>query len=251
MLQNGSHLVGWAVGPPLAVKEEIMAVVTTDIRTKAEKANFVSNMIRLQEENNVASKDLAEMIGVSSNYISKIRCGRTDPTDRIAKSLSELFGVKIDALYVSKEEADRTAWEKYGRKLKAARRKRGMSVTDVSKYLGCTNLVYEEMEAGKCSTSDSFKEKLSKLFFNEPVVYHADTEIRLMEKAKSPASSQKAENQPVILSERPSSEGISIEVADVIVRHVKDLNVSTDIQRKVFRELSAYLLRIQEEKLFG
>ena len=214
-----------------------------------ERANFVAQMISFQEKENISNKDLAQALDVSDNYICQIRKGKQNASPRIIKGVSDLSGIKVADLIRDPQEIAQAERAKYGRKLRKARLARGMSLLQVAQYLGTTKLVYAEMEDGKCSTCDDFKKQLEKLFFAEPVVTKLEPAKASEAKPASPAEPKLAPKAEPKAEDTATD--IPLEVIDVVIKHVKDLNVSEDIQRKVYRAFSEYQLAKREEALFG
>ena len=214
--------------------------MSTGKYSEQECINFVKNLILFQREKALTNADIASVLEVSPTFICSIRNGRQKPSERIIKGVSDLSGIKVADLLEDPDNLRMKEWAAYGKRLRKARKNRGMTQVDVANYLGVPKLVYVEMEEGKCSTTEDFKKKLDKLFFAEITVYQTKPEY------KTPSDDEKPAQNAA-----PETAEIPLDIIDVVIKHVKDLKVSEDIQRKIFRSLSEYQLAKREETLFG
>lgn len=69
--------------------------------------SFADNLIELRKFHDFSQEELAEMIGVSRQTLSKYETGESLPDIERCKLLADVFGVSIDSLIsYSKEDAD-------------------------------------------------------------------------------------------------------------------------------------------------
>ena len=203
--------------------------------SEKEILNFRNNLIGIQKDEGISNKELAQLIGVTPEYVSKIRNGKARPSARISADLANLVNVPEQDLFLTPQERKYKEWAVYGRKLQKARMAKGLHAGDIAAFLGTTLEVYKQLEDGKCYASASWVEKLDKLLFD-----HKEEE-----KKDAPAEAAEAKPEPAIPAEIPMA------TIDIIISHVRDLKVAPESQREIFRTLSEYKLRKQEEELFG
>ena len=73
--------------------------------------SFSENLIELRKRNNYSQEDLAELIGVSRQTLSKYETGESVPDIEKCKQLAEVFSVTLDDLVsYEKESADNMGW---------------------------------------------------------------------------------------------------------------------------------------------
>ena len=60
---------------------------------------FSRNLRRLRQEKNLTQEQLANMLGVSTQSISRWECGNTLPDVMLLPEIAQLYGVTIDDLY--------------------------------------------------------------------------------------------------------------------------------------------------------
>lgn len=189
---------------------------------------FRQNLTSLRKDAGLTAKELCEMIGISHSYISNIENGRDKPSLALAEKIADAFGLPLKDMYISERDRKREARRAYGRSLMKKRMNKGLTLSTVAGALGTTVAVYKEVEAGDCSVSDSWKRTLAVLY---------------------------GEDKPAPVKEEPKkvepTATIPDEIVDVILKHVTDLNVSTDIQKRVVRYFSEVELANRERRLFG
>lgn len=191
--------------------------------------HFRQNLASLRKDAGLTAGELCQLVGVSHSYVSNIENGRDKPSLALAEKFADAFGLPLKDMYVSERDRKREARRAYGRSLMKKRMSKGLSLSAVAGALGTTVAVYKEVEAGDCTVSDSWKKTL---------------EAMLDEKKPEPI---KAEPKKV------GAEAVAIpdEIVDVILKHITDLNVSVDIQKRVFRYFSEIELANRERRLFG
>ena len=190
--------------------------------------NFRQNLKSLRTDSGLSAAELCEMLGVSHSYVYNIENGRDRPSLELAEKIADTFGLPLKDMYISERDRKREARRAYGRSLMKKRMSKGLTLSTVAGALGTTVAVYKEVEAGDCSVSDSWKKTL---------------EVMLGDSKPEPVKEEPKKVEPTVT--------IPDEIVDVILKHVKDLNVSTDIQKRVFRYFSEVELANRERRLFG
>ena len=126
---------------------------------------------------------------------------------------------------------DERVWEirkKYGAVLKTKREEKGLPLAVVAGALNIPPSVYKEYEQGLCSITDREVEMLDKL-------------LGISEKPKV------VERKVVV--EVPVE--VPTKVCDIILEHIRDLQISEDEQRNLWRYFSKAKLDADERRLFG
>lgn len=214
--------------------------------TEVEALAFSKNMRIFQEKEDLTVKELAELLGVSSGYISNIKAGQYKASPRIVEELSKLSKIPESVLLTDPEDVVWAERKEFGKRCRKARSSLGYTKKQVCDFAGIgTSRILDEIESGQCSTTPEQREKLEKLLFPKMTVV---AEATPTPEAEKPAETVKEDKSEVVAK---TEAGIPYEVIDVVIKHVKDLNVSEDIQRKVFRSLSEYVTALKEEALFG
>lgn len=107
-------------------------------------------------------------------------------------------------------------------------KKRGLTPKEVAGALGIEPYIYKEYEQGVSSITDR----------------EMDTLTRLLDIGKEPKVIEK-ETIVEVTADIPS------EIYDIILGHIKDLQVSEDEQRTVWRYFNKVRMDMEERKLFG
>ena len=202
--------------------------------TDAEAKTFGSELKRLRKEAGLSAEAFGELCGRSYIHIYGIENGKRKPSPELAERIADVFNTTVeDMLGETKaaEASDEEVWafrRKYGRKLFVARQAKGLSVRTVAGALGILPSVYKEYEEGTCSITDREMDVLNKL-------------LGIGEKPKVEVVKEAVE-VPAEIPER---------ICDLILGHVKDLQISEDEQKEVWRYFNQVRLDAEERRLFG
>jgi putative transcriptional regulator len=58
----------------------------------------MNNLKTLREQNNIKQYELANLLGISKDYLSMIERGKRTPGFKLAKTIADCFLVKVDDL---------------------------------------------------------------------------------------------------------------------------------------------------------
>ena len=200
----------------------------TNFLTDEQKAVFASEMKRLREEANMSTTEFSKYIGVSQSYVSNIECVNRTPSMPLMEKIAGAFDTTVDAMLAPTDERVIEFRKKYGATLKQHREARGLPCRVVAGALGVPPQVYKEWEQGLCSITEYQMEMLDKL-------------LGIGEKPK-------VETVEVVV-EVPAN--VPTEICDIILGHIKDLQICEDEQKQVWRYFSRIKLDAEERRLFG
>lgn len=200
----------------------------TNFLTDEQRKAFASEMKRLREGANMSTTEFSKYLGVSQPYISNIECMNRTPSMPLMEKIAGAFDTTVDAMLAPVDDRVIEFRRKYGAMLKAHREAKGLPCRVIAGALGVPPQVYKEWEQGLCSITDYQKEMLDKL-------------LAIGEKPK-------VETVEVVV-EAPAE--IPTGICDIILAHVKDLQISEDEQKEVWRYFSKVRLYAEERKLFG
>ena len=196
---------------------------------------FGSEARRLRADAGFNLRQFAELIGVTENYYCKIEHGKKCPSPQLADRIANAFDTTAEQMLVAKLPelgvSDDKVWEfrkKYGAALKQHREEKGLPCSVVAGALGIPTAVYKEYEQGLCSITDRQMELLDKL-------------LGIGEKPKVV--------EKEIIVEVPAE--VPTGICDTILTHIKDLQISEDEQKEVWRYFSKIKLDAEERRLFG
>ena len=194
-----------------------------------ERTNFLTDeMKRLREEANMSTTEFSKYLGVSQSYVSNIECVNRTPSMPLMEKIAGAFDTTVDAMLAPTDERVIEFRKKYGATLKQHREARGLPCRVVAGALGVPPQVYKEWEQGLCSITEYQMEMLDKL-------------LGIGEKPK-------AETVEVVV-EVPAN--VPTEICDIIMGHIKDLQICEDEQKQVWRYFSRIKLDAEERRLFG
>ena len=205
--------------------------------TDEQAKTFGAEVRRLRKEAGLSRSDFAELVEVTPIHITHIEAAQRKASPQLAEKLASVFGVTVnDILGLSdssepSDANDERVWEfrrKYGATLKAHREAKGLPCRVVAGALGVPLQVYKEWEQGLCSIGESQMEMLDRL-------------LGIGEKPK-------VETVEVVV-EVPAE--VPTEICDIIMGHIKDLQVSEDEQKEVWRYFKGLQLDAEERKIFG
>ena len=196
--------------------------------TSAQSEVFGAEMKRRREEAGMSTKEFASYVGISQAYVCNLESANRKPSPQLAEKIAEAFGTTINEMLVSADDRVKEFREKYGATLKKHRMEKGLPCTVMAGALGIPVAVYKEYEQGLCSITDGN-------------MWTLDTLLGIGEKPKV------VEKEVVV--EVPAE--IPAEICNTILEHVRDLQVSEDEQRAVWRYFTGLKLDAEERRLFG
>jgi len=53
---------------------------------------------QLRKSKSISQEDLASMLKINRNYLSRIETGKSEPTSSILKNIAEIFGIDLNSL---------------------------------------------------------------------------------------------------------------------------------------------------------
>lgn len=209
-----------------------MRVSSNSTFTLEEAGVFGKEMRRLRKESGLKVKELAELVGVSDNYVSNIESPSKNkkPSPQLAERIANVFDTTVEQMLNPKTNDDRV-WEfrrNYGATLKEHREAKGLPSKVLAGAVGVPTQVYREWEQGLCSITDMQMAMLDRL-------------LGIGEKPKVVAETKIVETP----AEVPS------EICDIILRHIKDLGDDVNEQKKVWRYFTDMRIAAEERELFG
>lgn len=225
-------------------------------RTVEEWTFFRANLRRLMKEASLTGKEMAELIGVSSNYISKILCGHSTPGISTQERIADCFGVSANSLFFEEDRARVAKWKAFGNSVRAARESRGWTCEYTAHLLKLDPVDYRIIEKGDRNITGSMKKRVCDLFdLNQHGKAEPATQAEEVKKVpkKRTTIAQVVVTQPAKQANKAVSvaEDLSNEIIDMIIKHVTDLKVSKDSQIKVYRAFSKLRMRREELEIFG
>ena len=196
--------------------------------TDAEAKTFGSELKRLREEAGLTGVAFAELIGTSAGHISQLERGTKKPSPELAERIADAFNVTVSDMLISNDTRITEMRRKIGAKFRDKRREKGLAINTIAGALGVLPYVYEEYEKGLCSITDREMDILNKLLgINEEPKVETVKEV-----VEVPAE-------------------IPAQICDLILGHIKDLQVSEDEQKEVWRYFNKVKLDAEERRLFG
>lgn len=196
--------------------------------TDAQSKVFSAEMKRLRKEAGMTTKEFASYVGISQAYVCNIESASRKPSPQLAEKIANAFDKTVDDMFISKDDRAREFREKYGATLKSHREEKGLPCSMVAGALGIPPAVYKEYEQGLCSITDRNMEMLDKL-------------LGIGEKPKV------VETKVVV--EVPAE--IPAKICNIILEHVRDLQIDESEQKEVWRYFSRARLDAEERRLFG
>lgn len=191
-------------------------------------AIFSANARELRKSAGFKTKDFADYVGVGATYYSVVENGHKCPSPELAERIAGAFGMTVKEMLIPLEEQTEQSRIDYGKKLRIAREKKGLTAVEVAGALGIPSAVYKEYEKGLCSITEREKNTLERLLLKEEV--------------KHPVEVQK---------QTPKVEKPKADIVDIMLEHIKDLQVDVETQKKAFRFLHELKLAEEEKRLFG
>lgn len=196
--------------------------------TSAQSKIFGTETKRRRKEAGMSAKEFARYVGVSQSYLCSLESASKKPSPQLAEKIAEAFSTTINEMLVPADDRVKEFREKYGATLRKHRMEKGLPCKVMAGALGIPVAVYKEYEQGLCSITDGNMWTLDKLLGigEEPKVVEKEVVVEVP--AEMPA-----------------------EICNTILEHVRDLQVSEDEQRAVWRYFTGLKLDAEERKLFG
>ena len=205
-----------------------MRVSSNSIMTSAQSKIFGAEMKRRRGEVGMSTKEFARYVGISQAYVCNLESANRKPSPQLAEKIAEAFSTTVNEMLVPADDRVKEFREKYGATLRKHRMEKGLPCAVIAGALGIPVAVYKEYEQGLCSITDGN-------------MWTLDTLLGIGEKPKA------VENEVVV--EVPAE--IPAEICNIILEHVRDLQVSEDEQRAVWRYFTGLKLDAEERRLFG
>lgn len=201
--------------------------------TDEQGKRFAAEIKRLRKEAGLTQEEFADLVGISQSYTNNLECGRRKPSPQLADKIADAFSTTTAEMLGAKEDKpdDDGVWEirrKFGATIKSHREAKGLPIAILAGALGIPTSVYKEYEQGLCSITDR----------------EMDTLRRLLGIGEKPKVVEKT-----VTVEVPAE--VPVKICDIILAHIKDLQVSEDEQKEVWRYFKELKLNAEERTLFG
>lgn len=213
-----------------------MKVSSNSKMTEEQAKTFGAELKRLRKEARLSAEAFGKLCDCSYIHIYSIESGKRKPSPELAERIADVFNTTVaemlgEAKAVEAEASDEKVWEmrkKYGKVLREHREAKGLSPATIAGALGIPPYVYREYEQGLCSITDREMDILSKL-------------LGIGEKPEVVVETKTVE----VPAEIPA------EIYDIILKHIKDLQVDEATQRVVWRYFNQVRVDAEERRLFG
>lgn len=233
-------------------------------KTDEEWTNFRSNLRRLMTEGSLSGKEMAELIGTTNGYVSKILCGRVNPGADTLANIADCFGVSASSLFFDEDRAKVAEWKAFGSAVKKARQDKGWALEYTARCLSLDPVDYGIIEKGDRSISGPMKIRVCNLLGlnqHKPVADSSSKKSEEVRKPKAVNKQTKAPERTTILqtsvkvpakkSKKTAAYELSDETISIVMLNIKSLPIPEDTQRKVFREFANLRISREEKMLFG
>ena len=205
-----------------------MRISSNSALTDAQNAIFGAELKRLRKQEKLSATAFGELVGVNANHIYALETGKRKPSPELAERIADVFNIKVEDMLVTHDEKVWETRREYGKTIRERRRSKGLTVNVVAGALGVTTAVYKEYEQGLCSITEQQK-------FVLDTILGLNEEPKVIEKE--------------IIVEIPAE--IPTVICDVIMEHIKDLQIDAEAQKKIWRYFRKVKLDEEERKLFG
>lgn len=205
-----------------------MRVSSNSAMTDAQNAIFGAELKRLRKQEKLSATAFGELVGVNAAHIYALETGKRKPSPELAERIADVFNIKVEDMLVTHDEKVWETRREYGKTIRERRRSKGLTVNVVAGALGVTTAVYKEYEQGLCSITEQQK-------FVLDTILGLNEEPKVIEKE--------------IIVEIPAE--IPTVICDVIMEHIKDLQVDAEAQKKIWRYFRKVKLDEEERRLFG
>lgn len=205
-----------------------MRVSSNSAMTDAQNAVFGAELKRLRKQEKLSATAFGELVGVNAGHIYALEVGKRKPSPELAERIADVFNIKVEDMLVTHDEKVWETRREYGKTIRERRRSKGLTVNVVAGALGVTTTVYKEYEQGLCSITEQQK-------FVLDTILGLNEEPKVIEKE--------------IIVETPAE--IPTDICDVIMEHIKDLQIDAEAQKKIWHYFRKVKLDEEERKLFG
>lgn len=205
-----------------------MRVSSNSAMTDAQNAIFGAELKRLRKQEKLSATAFGELVGVNKGHIYALEAGKRKASPELAERIADAFNVKVEDMLVTHDEKVWETRREYGKTIRERRRSKGLTVNVVAGALGVPTAVYKEYEQGLCSITEQQK-------FALDTILGLNEEPKVIEKE--------------IIVEIPAE--IPTVICDVIMEHIKDLQIDAEAQKKIWRYFRKVKLDEEERKLFG
>ena len=205
-----------------------MRVSSNSAMTDAQNAIFGAELKRLRKQEKLSATAFGELVGVNAGHIYALETGKRKPSPELAERIADVFNIKVEDMLVTHDEKVWETRREYGKTIRERRRSKGLTVNVVAGALGVTTAVYKEYEQGLCSITEQQKFVLN-------TILGLNEEPKVIEKE--------------IVVEVPAE--IPTVICDVIMEHIKDLQIDAEAQKKIWRYFRKVKLDEEEHRLFG
>lgn len=205
-----------------------MRVSSNSAMTDAQNAIFGAELKRLRKQEKLSATAFGELVGVNAGHIYALEAGKRKPSPELAERIADVFNIKVEDMLVTHDEKVWETRREYGKTIRERRRSKGLTVNVVAGALGVPTAVYKEYEQGLCSITEQQK-------FALDTILGLNEEPKVIEKE--------------IIVEIPAE--IPTVICDVIMEHIKDLQIDAEAQKKIWRYFRKVKLDEEERRLFG
>lgn len=205
-----------------------MRVSSNSAITDAQNAIFGAELKRLRKQEKLSATAFAELVGVNAGHIYALEAGKRKPSPELAERIADVFNIRVEDMLVTHDEKVWETRREYGKTIRERRRSKGLTVNVVAGALGVPTAVYKEFEQGLCSITEQQK-------FVLDTILGLNEEPKVIEKE--------------IIVEMPAE--IPTVICDVIMEHIKDLQIDAEAQKKIWRYFRKVKLDEEEHRLFG
>lgn len=207
-----------------------MSKASYSTMTTEQSKVFGKEMKRLRKDASLTISEFAKYLEVSASYLCSLEQARKKPSPLLAEKIAKAFNLTVDEM-LAPEDANSRVDEfrkKYGTALKEHREKKGLPCAVVAGALGIPPYVYKEYEQGLCSVTEREIDILNRLLDIGKKPEVVETKVTVEVPAEIPSG-----------------------ICDIILGHIKDLQVDEDAQKEVWRYFSRAKLDAEERRLFG
>ena len=205
-----------------------MRVSSNATMNEEQCAVFGAETRRLRNQEGISAEAFGELVGCNKAHIYAVEKGLKKPSPQLAERIADAFNITVADMLIPHDEQVKAARKKYGMEINARRVEKGLPMSAVAGALGIPLSVYKEYEMGLCSINER----------------HVDMLDRLLGISEEPKVIEKE-----VVVEVPVE--IPTDICDLILMHIKDLQVDEREQKKLWRYFSEVKMSVEERKLFG
>lgn len=108
-----------------------------------------------RKQKGLKCKDLAEMLGISREYFSRIETGKKRPSLKLLKKICETLDLDYNQMFKIEKYLDNNKCSEWEKKIKEARMWKGLNSKDAARVVGISISYWSEVE--KCQIRPSLK----------------------------------------------------------------------------------------------